>query len=283
MNKMRDYFKWISLSLAVIWLSLFVVIPNIMVIATSFLSRDPNSFVSLPWQLDNYLRLADPLYAHILWHSITLAGIATLLCLVFGYPAAWIITRFGPTGRAVLLFLIIVPFWTNSLIRVYALKVILGTKGLLNWALLNLGIIETPMRLMYTETAVIIGLVYILLPFMILPLYSAIEKLPTSYSEAARDLGASRWAYFKDIMLPLTTPGIIAGVLMVFLPAMGMFYLSDLLGGSKNPLIGNMIRDQILITRDWPFGSAASVTLTVIMALMLLGYYYVHKRTGRSA
>ncbi|WP_095499037.1 spermidine/putrescine ABC transporter permease PotB [Paraferrimonas haliotis] len=280
---MRDYFKWISLSLAVIWLSLFVVIPNIMVIATSFLSRDPNSFVSLPWQLDNYLRLADPLYAHILWHSITLAGIATLLCLVFGYPAAWIITRFGPTGRAVLLFLIIVPFWTNSLIRVYALKVILGTKGLLNWALLNLGIIETPMRLMYTETAVIIGLVYILLPFMILPLYSAIEKLPTSYSEAARDLGASRWAYFKDIMLPLTTPGIIAGVLMVFLPAMGMFYLSDLLGGSKNPLIGNMIRDQILITRDWPFGSAASVTLTVIMALMLLGYYYVHKRTGRSA
>ncbi|GLP96099.1 spermidine/putrescine ABC transporter permease PotB [Paraferrimonas sedimenticola] len=254
-----------------------------MVLLTSFLTRDPSEFVSLPWTIENYARLVDPIYAKILWHSLSMAAIATVLCLLIGYPVAWIISRFGPMGRGVLLFMIIVPFWTNSLIRVYAIKIILGTKGLMNWALLGLGIIDKPLKLMYSETAVIIGLVYILIPFMILPLYSAIEKLPTSYSEAAKDLGASRWAYFRRIMLPLTTPGIIAGVLMVFLPAMGMFYLSDLLGGSKNLLVGNVIRDQVLITRDWPFGSAASMALTLLMAIMLLGYYWVHKRMERNA
>ena len=179
------------------------------------------------------------------------------------------------------LFLIIVPFWTNSLIRTYALKAVLGTKGLLNQSLLALGLIDQPLRIVFTEAAVIIGLVYILLPFMILPLYAAIEKLDGRLLEAARDLGAGALPRFVRIVLPLTMPGIIAGCLLVFLPAMGMFYISDLLGGAKNLLIGNIIKSQFLTIRDWPFGAATSVALTLMMALLLLVYYHTGKLLNR--
>ncbi|WP_198158419.1 spermidine/putrescine ABC transporter permease PotB [Enterovibrio coralii] len=259
------------------WLLLFVFIPNSMIIITSFLTRDDANLIEMTFTLSNYAKLMDPLYAKVVWHSFYMAAIATLLCLMIGYPFAYFIARMPQKWRPIMLFMVIVPFWTNSLIRTYGLKIFLGTRGLLNEGLLTLGLIDKPLRIMYTEYAVMIGLVYILLPFMILPLYSSIEKLDNSYLEAAKDLGASKLQAFIKVILPLTMPGIIAGCLLVLLPALGMFYVSDLLGGAKNLLIGNVIKSQILNVRDWPFGSAASISLTVLMGLMLLAYWRVGK------
>ncbi len=176
-----------------------------------------------------------------------------------------------------MLFLLIVPFWTNSLIRIYGLKIFLSTRGHLNEFLLWTGLIDTPLRIMYTSEAVILGLIYILLPFMVLPLYSSIEKLDKSYLEAARDLGANKWQTFIRVVIPLTMPGIIAGCLLVLLPAMGLFFVADLMGGAKNLLIGNVIKSQFLNIRDWPFGAATSICLTLVMGVLLFIYY----RTAR--
>ncbi|BBU84666.1 spermidine/putrescine ABC transporter permease [Escherichia coli] len=255
------------------WLVLFIFLPNLMIIGTSFLTRDDASFVKMVFTLDNYTRLLDPLYFEVLLHSLNMALIATLACLVLGYPFAWFLAKLPHKVRPLLLFLqMIVPFWTNSLIRIYGLKIFLSTKGYLNEFLLWLGVIDTPIRIMFTPSAVIIGLVYILLPFMVMPLYSSIEKLDKPLLEAARDLGASKLQTFIRIIIPLTMPGIIAGCLLVMLPAMGLFYVSDLMGGAKNLLIGNVIKVQFLNIRDWPFGAATSITLTIVMGLMLLVY-----------
>ncbi|MDH5896050.1 spermidine/putrescine ABC transporter permease PotB [Vibrio splendidus] len=259
------------------WLVLFVMIPNIMIIGTSFLTRDEANLIEMTFTLDNYLRLADPLYFKVLMHSFYMAIVATLLCLIIGYPFAYIVAKMPAKWRPIMLFLVIVPFWTNSLIRTYGLKVVLGTQGVLNKALLALDIIDKPLRIMYSETAVMIGLVYILLPFMILPLYSAIEKLDDTYLEAAKDLGANKLQTLLKVVLPLTMPGIIGGCLLVLLPALGMFYISDLLGGAKNLLIGNVIKSQVLNARDWPFGAATSIALTTAMAVMLYAYYRAGK------
>lgn len=259
------------------WLVLFVMIPNIMIIGTSFLTRDEANLIEMTFTLDNYIRLADPLYFKVLMHSFYMALIATLLCLIIGYPFAYIVAKMPEKWRPFMLFLVIVPFWTNSLIRTYGLKIVLGTQGVLNKSLLALDIIDKPLRIVYTETAVMIGLVYILLPFMILPLYSAIEKLDDTYLEAAKDLGANKLQTLLKVVLPLTMPGIIGGCLLVLLPALGMFYISDLLGGAKNLLIGNVIKSQVLNARDWPFGAATSIALTVAMAIMLYAYYRAGK------
>ncbi|MEZ9411611.1 spermidine/putrescine ABC transporter permease PotB [Vibrio lentus] len=259
------------------WLVLFVMIPNIMIIGTSFLTRDEANLIEMTFTLDNYLRLADPLYFKVLMHSFYMAIVATLLCLIIGYPFAYIVAKMPAKWRPIMLFLVIVPFWTNSLIRTYGLKVVLGTQGVLNKGLLALDIIDKPLRIMYSETAVMIGLVYILLPFMILPLYSAIEKLDDTYLEAAKDLGANKLQTLLKVVLPLTMPGIIGGCLLVLLPALGMFYISDLLGGAKNLLIGNVIKSQVLNARDWPFGAATSIALTTAMAVMLYAYYRAGK------
>lgn len=265
------------IALIVGWLTLFVLVPNVMIIGTSFLTRDEANLIEMTFTLDNYFRLLDPLYAKVLLHSFYMAIIATLLCLVIGYPFAYIVAKMPEKWRPFMLFLVIVPFWTNSLIRTYGLKIVLGTQGILNQSLMELDIIDKPLRLMYTETAVMIGLVYILLPFMILPLYSAIEKLDNTYIEAAKDLGANKFQTITKVILPLTMPGIIGGCLLVLLPALGMFYISDLLGGAKNLLIGNVIKSQVLNARDWPFGAATSIALTIAMAIMLYAYYRAGK------
>ncbi|EGQ8274323.1 spermidine/putrescine ABC transporter permease PotB [Vibrio parahaemolyticus] len=265
------------ITLIVGWLTLFVLVPNLMIIGTSFLTRDEANLIELTFTFDNYLRLLDPLYAKVLMHSFYMAIIATLLCLIIGYPFAYIVAKMPEKWRPFMLFLVIVPFWTNSLIRTYGLKIVLGTQGILNKSLMAMDIIDKPLRLMYTETAVMIGLVYILLPFMILPLYSAIEKLDNTYIEAAKDLGASKLQTITKVILPLTMPGIIGGCLLVLLPALGMFYISDLLGGAKNLLIGNVIKSQVLNARDWPFGAATSIALTIAMAIMLYAYYRAGK------
>lgn len=273
----------IIITVIVTWLLLFVFIPNVMIIGTSFLTRDEANLIEMTFTLDNYLRLFDPLYAKVLWHSFYMAIVATLLCLVVGYPFAYIVAKMPEKWRPFMLFLIIVPFWTNSLIRTYGLKIVLGTQGILNKGLLAMDIIDKPLRIMYSETAVMIGLVYILLPFMILPLYSAIEKLDNTYLEAAKDLGANKLQTLLKIVLPLTMPGIIGGCLLVLLPALGMFYISDLLGGAKNLLIGNVIKSQVLNARDWPFGATTSIALTLAMALMLYAYYRAGKLLNKKA
>ncbi|MEH0873230.1 spermidine/putrescine ABC transporter permease PotB [Pectobacterium cacticida] len=277
MKTPRKRFQNMIITLIVSWLVLFVFLPNLMIIATSFLTRDDAHFVSLVFTLENYTRLIDPLYASVLLHSLNMAVIATLCCLLLGYPFAFILARLPKRIQPLMLFLLIVPFWTNSLIRIYGLKIFLSTRGHLNEFLLWTGLIDTPIRIMYTSEAVILGLIYILLPFMVLPLYSSIEKLDKSYLEAARDLGANKWQTFIRVVIPLTMPGIIAGCLLVLLPAMGLFFVADLMGGAKNLLIGNVIKSQFLNIRDWPFGAATSICLTLIMGVLLFIYY----RTAR--
>jgi len=261
------------ITLIVGWLLLFVFFPNLLIVGTSFLTRDDAHIISMVFTLDNYSRLLDPLYADVLMHSFNMALIATACCLLLGYPFAWCLTTLSARLRPLMLFLLIVPFWTNSLIRIYGLKLFLSTRGWLNDFLLSLGLIETPFRIIYTEQAVILGLVYILLPFMVMPLYSSLEKLDSALLEAARDLGASKLQTFWRIILPLTLPGIVAGSLLVLLPAMGLFFVADLLGGAKNLLIGNVIKSQFLNIRDWPFGAATSIVLTLVMGLLLLIYW----------
>lgn len=277
MKKSRKYFQNVVITGVVAWLVLFVFMPNLMIIATSFLTRDDAHLVKMVFSLDNYTRLFDPLYAEVLLHSLNMAVIATLCCLVIGYPFAFILARLPERVRPLLLFLLIVPFWTNSLIRIYGLKLFLSTRGYLNEFLLWTGIIDTPLRIMYTPEAVILGLIYILLPFMVMPLYSSIEKLDKSVLEAARDLGANKLQTFIRIIIPLTMPGIVAGSLLIMLPSLGLFYVSDLLGGAKNLLIGNVIKSQFLNIRDWPFGAATSICLTLVMGILLYIYYRVGK------
>lgn len=259
------------------WLLFFVLVPNILVLAVSFMSSDGSNFYKMPFTLQNYLHLFDPLYAQVVWNSLYMAGTATIICLIVGYPFAFFVTKMPVRYRPLLLFLVVLPFWTNSLIRIYGLKIFLGVRGLLNQFLLWAHIIDTPLRILNTEVAVIIGLVYLLLPFMILPLYSAIDKLDGRLLEAAKDLGANGFHRFTRIILPLTMPGIVAGCLLVLLPAMGMFYVADLLGGAKVLLVGNVIKSEFLMSRNWPFGSAISIGLTVLMALLILVYWKTSK------
>lgn len=273
----NNKFQKITVAIIFSWLIFFVLIPNLLVLTVSFLTRDGSDFYALPFTLDNYANLFNPLYAQVVWNSLYMSGIATIICLLIGYPFAFMVSKINPKYRPFLLFLVVLPFWTNSLIRIYGMKVFLGVKGVLNTMLMDMGILSEPIRILNTEVAVIIGLVYLLLPFMILPLYSAIEKLDGRLLEAARDLGANAVQRFFRVILPLTMPGIVAGCLLVLLPAMGMFYVADLLGGAKVLLVGNVIKSEFLISRNWPFGSAISIGLTILMALLIFVYYRANK------
>lgn len=277
MKVTNNKFQTVTVGIIFGWLIFFVLIPNLLVLFTSFMTKDSSNLIELSFSLDGYARLIDPLYSQVLWNSLYMAGIATIICLIIGYPFAFMIAKLPEKYRPILLFLVVLPFWTNSLIRIYGMKIFLGVKGVLNETLMSLGLIDSPIRILNTEAAVIIGLVYILLPFMILPLYSSIEKLDGRLLEAARDLGANAFQRFIKVIIPLTMPGIVAGCLLVLLPAMGMFYVADLLGGAKVLLVGNIIKSEFLVTRNWPFGAAISIALTILMALMLYVYYRANK------
>ncbi|WP_144778598.1 spermidine/putrescine ABC transporter permease PotB [Marinobacter maritimus] len=262
------------------WLLFLVLAPNMLVVGASVMTRDPSTFISLPLNFDAYRQLFNPLYLDVFLHSLYMAVLTTLICLLIGYPFAWALSRVEKRRQMLLIFLLIVPFWTNSLVRTYALKLILATNGLLNSALMSLGVIDEPAQLLYTEGAVIVGLVYLLLPFMILPLYSVFEDLRQDVLLASHDLGAGRFATFKNIIVPLTLPGVLAGVMLVLLPAMGLFFVPDILGGSRNLLVGNVIKNQFLDARNWPFGAAASIVLTLTMALLLFAHRLSKRRLG---
>jgi spermidine/putrescine transport system permease protein len=277
----KSLFKTLTIGLTGAWLGFFVLIPNVMILVTSFLQRDEAAFVRMDFTLENYRRILDPVYLQVFGHSAAMAIVATLVCLVLGYPFSYALARTRLRLRHLLLLLVIIPFWTNSLIRTYAIRSLLATQGVVNQFLLFTGVIEEPFRILYSGAAVTTGLVYILFPFMVLPLFAVIEKLDPRLLEAAADLGACRFQTFVRVIIPLTMPGIIAGGLLVFLPALGMFYVADLLGGAKDLLIGNFIKNQFLDARDWPFGAAASVAMTLIMALMLIAYFLSIQKIGK--
>ncbi|MGP4733109.1 MULTISPECIES: spermidine/putrescine ABC transporter permease PotB [unclassified Psychrobacter] len=264
------------------WLLIFALLPNILVIAVSFLTRDSSAFISLPVSIDSYVRMIDPLYFEVFVHSLWMAGITTVICLLLGYPFAWLVSKAKVRWQPLLMMLLILPFWTNSLVRTYALKLLFANNGLINKLLLVIGVIDTPIDILYTQGAVIAGLTYLLFPFMVLPLYAVFTDLRNDMLLASQDLGANKTQTFWHVVLPLTTPGIISGVLLVLLPAMGMFYVADILGGSRNLLVGNIIKNQFLDARDWPFGAAASVLLTLAMAVLLLAYRASSRRIGKT-
>lgn len=276
--KIDNSFRHFSLSIVWIWLFIFALLPFCLVLTTSFLGRSETHLAQLPITFSNYWQLNNPLFLRIFEKSFVIAGIATFFCLLLGYPFAYIIGRMESTWKNFLILLVIIPFWTSSLIRSYALIAIIKAKGLLNAFLLALGIIHQPLALLFTNSAVIIGLVYNLLPFMILPLMTNIERLDHRLIDAARDLGANRFTTFRRIIIPLTMPGIIAGSILVFLPAMTIFYIPDILGGAKSILLGNLIQNQFLVTVNWPSGSAVSTVLTLLLAALIL--FYVWARRG---
>ncbi|QJC35042.1 spermidine/putrescine ABC transporter permease PotB [Enterobacteriaceae endosymbiont of Donacia piscatrix] len=275
MTKIIKHIKKIIIFLIIGWLLLFIFLPNIIIIIISFLKKDNYDSIIFHFSLNNYFRLFNDLYIKVFVNTLLISLITTIICFLIGYPFAWCLTKISSKKKSLMLFFLFLPFWVNSLIRIYCLKNFLGINGWLNNILLYLNIIHHPIHIIYTPSAVILGLIYILLPFMIVPIYSSFEKLDKFYIEAAKDLGAKSWKIFFHIIIPLTTSGIIAGCLLVFLPSMGMFYISDLMGGSKNLLIGNMIKNQFLYIRDWPLGAATSNIIILLTGFFLILYFKI--------
>jgi spermidine/putrescine transport system permease protein len=271
---------WLLLSPLLAWLLAFIIAPGIILITYSLAERDELGRVLFTFTLENYRRVFDPVYVAVFARSIGYAAVTTALCIVLAYPVAWSIARASERWRHRLLLLVMIPFWTSFLIRTYAWITILKSEGLLNSLLLQLGMIGTPFEMLYTPGAVLVGLVYAYLPFMILPLYASAEKLDVALLEAAHDLGCGPWRAFASVVVPLTLPGLAAGVMMVFVPAIGMFAVTDLMGGARVPMLGNIIQDQFVgQARDKPFGAALGV---VFMLLFFASYWMLQRRAQRA-
>lgn len=252
-----------------IWLALLLAVPMAIVLVYSALTRGAYGGVGLPWSAENYTRFFDPLYAAILARSLLIAAAATALSLLLGFPLALFIAR-SQKRRGLYLFLVILPFWTSFLVRTYAWLFLLRDTGLVNTALLSLSLIREPLPLLYNTGAVLLGLVYGYLPFMVLPLYAALERMDPALLEAAADLGARPLTTIFRVVVPLAAPGIRAGSILVFIPCVGAFLTPDLLGGGKTVMIGNLVQNQFTTARDWPFGSAASLVLMAIVVLLVV-------------
>jgi spermidine/putrescine transport system permease protein len=260
------------------WLALFLVLPCGIVFAYSFFERGTYGGIDYVFTFENYARAADPLYLSIFLTSAKLAGLATIAALLIGYPAAYLIATARQRWQIPLLILVMLPFWSNYLIRSYAWIVLLNRKGLVNHGLQALGLIDDPLPLLYNEFAIVVGLLYGYLPFMVLALYSSISRLNPEIFEASADLGASSRRTFLRITLPLTLPGIAAGSVFVFVLSIGNFITPDLLGGGRSLMVGNLIFDQFLSARDWPFGSGLAFILIAIMLLLLVAQAWAVKR-----
>ena len=263
-----------------IWTILFVVVTLGYILNLSFTTRAENGMgVTAQLTLDNYLKLLNPSYLKVLGNSLKLAAITTLICLLVGYPFGYLMAKASPRRRAILMLLVIVPFWTNALVRVYGWRILLMGDGPINVFLQTLGLIDKPLKLLNTFGAVVLGMVYALLPFMILPTYSSVEKMDWALVEASRDMGASPLRAFCTVTLPLTAPGVLAGCVLTFVPSIGLFFMSDLLGGANDVVLGNLINDQLLKSRDWPFAAALSVVMMLLTSLFL----WLYRRAGGKA
>ncbi len=261
---------WLQLAPGTLWLVAFFLVPLVVMLSYSIAHRGAYGGVAPGFTLEAYRRFFDPLYLGVLGRTVLLAGVCTAVCMLLGYPVAYVIARSGKWRHA-LLFLIVLPFWTSFLVRTYAMIFLLRDGGLINTWLLRAGIVTHPLTMLYTPGAVLAGLVYGFLPFMVLPVYASLERLDPALLEAAENLGARSWARFRRITLPLSMPGVVAGGLLVFIPALGSFLTSDLLGGARHVMLGNLVQNQFTTARDWPFGAAASFILmgTVLAALLV--------------
>ncbi len=251
-----------------VWLALLFAAPFAIVLAYSFLTRGAYGGLAPPWTLESYARLADPLYLTIIARSFWMAALATIICMVMGFPLALFISRAG-ARRNLYLQLVILPFWTSFLVRIYAWLFLLRDTGLINTALQALGIIREPLPLLYNDFAVLLGLVYGYLPFMVLPVYATLERLDPSLVEAAADLGARPWATITRVLVPLAKPGLRAGAILVFIPCLGAYLTPDLLGGGRTVMIGNLVQNQFTTARDWPFGAALSIALMALVTALV--------------
>jgi spermidine/putrescine transport system permease protein len=262
--KLRTWFllpAWLTLAL------LFAA-PFAIVLAYSLLTRGVYGGIALPWSVESYRRLFDPLYLAILWRSFVMALAATALCLLLAFPAALFISR-AARHKNLYLQLVMLPFWTSFLVRTYAWIFLLRDTGLFNTALQALGITHAPLPLLYNDGAVLLGLVYGYLPFMVLPIYATLERLDPALVEAAADLGARPMTTVWRIVVPLSRPGIAAGSVLVFIPCLGAYLTPDLLGGGRTVMVGNLVQNQFTGARDWPFGAAVSIALMALVTLLL--------------
>ena len=267
----RQYEKWL-VAPTFLWLLLFFASPLVFIVFYSFFKRGLYGEIVYELTLSNYVRIGESIYLKIVLDTLAISVITTTITLVVAYPLTYYISRLPKKQQRIWLLLVMVPFWINFLIRSFAWIIILRSKGIVNTILLELGWIEKPLSLLYNDGAVLFGMVYALLPFMVLPLYVAFEKLDRRKVEAAYDLGATPWKAFLYITLPLTKHGIINGSMLVFVSSIGMFVVPDILGGAKSMLLGNLIQNQFLSARDWPFGSALSVVLLVFAFLLIVLY-----------
>ena len=262
--------KPFSLFFVYSWLLFFSFVPLTLIIIASFLSQDATHLITLPFTLVNYVHLFSIDFVRIVLRSILIAFFTTGICLLLAYPFSYLLIK--SKKQTILLMLIIIPFWTSSLVRTYSLLSILKFKGIINAVLLKLHLIETPLNLLYSNFAVMSGLVYTLFPFMVLPLYSNMERFDFALLEAGKDLGASRFDLFFRVFLPNTKQGITTGCILVFLPAMTLFYIPNILGGARSILLGNLIQNQFLVLENWPEGAATSVVITLLLVLFFSFY-----------
>ena len=256
----------------------FMVLPITLIATYSFFQRGQSGGIVYSLTLDNFARAFDSLYVGILGTSVALSSTVTLLALLIGFPTALAITKLHPQHQNIALVLVILPFWTNFLIRTYAWIVLLSSEGLLNQGLLGLGIISDPLALLYTPGAVVMGLLYAYLPLMVLPIYAALSRIDPSLREAAIDLGASRFNALRQVVFPLAIPGTLVGCIFVFVPSVGNFIVPELLGGGKTVMVGNLIRDQFLKARDWPFGSVLAMAMVLMLVLLFALQARITKR-----
>ena len=265
-----------------LWLLLFFFVPIAVVLAYSVMPRGTYGGVGAGFTLEHYRRILDPLYLGVLRRTVVLAASCTALCLAAGYPVAYTIARAG-RWKSLLLFLIIVPLWTSFLVRTYAMIFLLRDTGFINSVLLALGVVGEPLTLLYTPGAVLAGLVYGYLPLMVLPIYVSLEKLDPALLEAAEVLGARPLARFWRVTLPLSAPGVAAGAMLVFIPALGAFLTPDLLGGAKQMMVGTLVQNQFGAARNWPFGSASSFILMGVVLAAVLVYLRGRDRPAGAA
>lgn len=258
------------------WMTIFVIVPLIYVGFMSFMKRGTYGGIDYKFTLENYKTIFDPLYFKVILNSIGIALSSSVICILIGYPFAYYLTKQPIKKRGILIMLIMIPFWTSSMVRTYSWVILLNASGIVNKLLMAIGLTKEPLQLLYNDYAVTVGIVYVLLPFAILPLYSAIEKLDKSLIEASNDLGAKPYATFMKVTLPLTSSGIFASVILTFIPSLGYYFTADILGGGKTLMIGNLIKNQFTTAKNWPFGAAISLVLIAITLLVL----YLYSRIG---
>ncbi|PTL28634.1 spermidine/putrescine ABC transporter permease [Lachnospiraceae bacterium oral taxon 096] len=265
--------RWFCLVLPMyIFSILFVLGPLLYMIALSFATNHEGLGVTFRFTLENFRKMADPVYVGTFVQSFQVAIMTTILVVVIGYPFGYFMAKQSKRGKRLLMFLIMVPFWTSSLLRMYGWIIVLQAKGIVNTVLIRFGLIRVPIKILYSYPAVLIGMVYALLPFMILSVYSSVEKMDWTFVEAAKDLGASNWKAFSTVTLKLTLPGLLSGVILTFIPSMGLFFIADILGGNKIVLVGSLIQDQLGRGGNWPFAAALSVILMILTSLMIYLY-----------